>query len=96
MNETRINKYKDYRNSLIREDAVKPKDIFARNNSNSPTTSTLPLDDVMKVLDKDQKKEKVLTKEKIKYISLNISVVLVIACIIALLIILAIHLFGGN
>ena len=53
MKETRVNKYKDYRESLIKDGSVsfETPEKEKKEPINTFTTSTLPMDEVLKTLD---------------------------------------------
>ncbi len=85
MSETRIEKYKDYRASILTDDTPV---IDNANNSpshhSSVTTSTLPMDEVIQALDNGSKEEIFLRKNRRKkIISYSVIIGLVILVIVA-------------
>lgn len=90
---SRVQKFKDYRNSLIKEDAPiletpqEPKEI---NQDNRKTTSTLPMDEVIKTLQKDDAEAVFIRKQKIKHVLKYILIGLGIAVAIAGIVILTV------
>lgn len=88
---SRVQKYKEYRNSMIKEDCpdleTPEKEEQKVVNSNRNTTSTLPMDQVMDSLNNEESENEFLKKEKRKRvltISLIVSglVILTIAIVI--------------
>jgi len=101
MEETRVNKYKEYRNSFIKEDAIKleepssatKKDEFATLNG---TTSTLPIDEVIKKMDSDKQEVSFLNRKKTIRIIKLVCLIVGVAIVIAGLVVLGIFAFGGK
>lgn len=66
MRETRVSKYKDYRNSLIKDGSVSFETPSQNQDYiNRTTTSTLPMDEVLKTLETPQE-EVVFSKNRRK------------------------------
>ena len=87
---SRIQKYKEYRNSLIKEGSpvldTENDNKLEINNSNFQTTSTLPLDQVIKAMEEDTKSDDVIKKVQkrriIQYSILGLCVTLLIVGIV--------------
>ena len=87
MSVSRVQKFKDYRNSLIKEEtpvletpksSPKTEEIKA---SQKETTSTLPMDEVIETLQDDESEAVFLRKRRLKK-SLWISVIALIALVV--------------
>lgn len=92
MEETRVSKYKEYRDSMIKENSI-PLDTPKKSNSSKSTidineharTSTIPLDQVMDSLNEDEKQEAFLKKRRLKKtlkIALIVGIVAVVAAVL--------------
>ena len=100
---SRVQKFKEYRDSLIKEgapDLKTPKSSAKSNESNKQqnydTTSTLPMDQVMENISHSDE-EQALVKQRrnrliIKYLLIGLAALVVIA----LLVVFGIMAFGGN
>lgn len=97
MGRSRLEKFKDYRNSILTEDApvletTKSEKNPKNSNQKSQTTSTLPMDQVMQALDQNENDEVFLKanrrKKRILYTVLIILGVAVVAAIVVIGIIL--------
>lgn len=102
MEETRVKKYKEYRDSMIKEDAISIETVRNSENSHTrkaldtSTTSALPISQVMGVLEEDQE-EQAFKKKRKKQTILKIALIVVAAMVtLALLIIFGILAFGRN
>ena len=90
MENSRVQKYKDYRNSMIKDDSPVLETNPIENNNDSPsrnTTSTLPMDEVIQNLNKEEFDAKPIDNGKKKQTILIIAlisglVLLIIAIII--------------
>ena len=93
-NESRVEKYKDYRNSMMSEDAPVletpklSKDRPSQVEESSSSTSTLPLDQVMQTMQEDDQEVAFLKKRRnqriVKYVFIALGIVILIAGIIVL------------
>ncbi len=93
-NQSRVEKYKDYRNSMISEDAPVletpklSKDRPSNDQEASLTTSTLPIDQVMQTMREDDQEAILLKKRRnlriLKYVLIGLGVALAITGIIFL------------
>lgn len=92
MEETRVSKYKEYRSSFINEDA-RILDISEKQENKPETltlgaTSTLPLDEVIKQMDTDEKEITFLTRKKririLKIVLFSLLGVLILAGLVVL------------
>ena len=100
MSETRLEKYKKYRQSINEFKSVnnEPESIKYREksvvNDKMNTTSTLPLEEVLGKVDEQQEEEpkRILSKKLL----LIISIAVVGVALIAGIIIFAIYAFGGK
>lgn len=96
MAQSRIQKFKDYRNSLIKEDCpVSETPIIEEIKSENKfeTTSTLPLDEVMKQITKEEEDAVVKKNQKNKLVIQIIIFSVIVALIIAGIVIFAIKVF---
>ena len=90
MEETRVNKYKEYRSQLIREGAPKLTDNRISNDSSlgdTLNTQPLPINEVYDQLDQDEREQEgllLLEKKKmiLKYTFLGIFLLLLAAAIV--------------
>ncbi len=87
MGTSRIQKFKEYRNSLIKEDSpVIEESTNEGNPSHFETTSTLPMDQVMEALVEEEDEEIYVRKAKrrtiLKYVLIGLGLALVVAGII--------------
>ncbi len=96
---TRVQKYKSYRNSLIKEDAPVLETPVTNSTANNKekkfesTTSTLPLDEVISAANEEKEEDAfVKRRRRIRYIKIA-SLAFVILVIITLIVILGIYLF---
>ena len=99
MNETRVKKYKSYRDSMIKVDSI-PLDTSSEvaydnhfSDSNA-TTSALPLEQVMGNLEEDQKEALFLRKKLIRKILIIVGIALGVAAVIALIVRFGIFVFS--
>lgn len=94
MGQTRLEKYKDYRSSIITEDApsIDGDNISHDNGKSFQSTSTLPMDQVIQTLNEDNAEmeslRKIRKKKIIKYSILISLAIIVVAAIIIVGIIL--------
>jgi len=87
--ETRIQKYKDYRSSFIKEGSQN------YNGQTRFTTSTLPLNEVMSTVSKDEKDEELIRKNKnLKILRYVIAITICVAIIVGV-VFLGIFAFKG-
>ena len=90
MRTSRIQKFKEYRNSLIKEDSLildeTKSDEFNLKSSQFETTSTLPMDQVIDALEEDKDEEFYVKKAKkrtfLKFLFIGLGLAIVIAGII--------------
>ena len=87
MGTSRIQKFKEYRNSLIKEgSAVIEEEKSQDNHSQFETTSTLPMDQVIEALEEDHDDVDYVKKARrrtiLKYVLIGLGLALVIAGII--------------
>lgn len=96
--ETRVEKYKEYRDSMIKEGAIDLDNADNQKALHDPNNSTtaLPLEQVMGVVESDQKELAYYKKKKIKKVLLILIPCLIGAAIVAGLIIFGIIVFGGK
>ena len=98
MGRSRLEKFKDYRNSILTEDApvletTKSEKNPKNSNQKSQTTSTLPMDQVMQALD-DNDKDVVFLKEKRRKKRILYAVLIVLAvAVVAAIVVVGIILF---
>lgn len=100
MNETRIDKYKNYRRSLneVKVNSKQEEVIKARHERTVTeafnTTSTLPLDEVLGKIDENQDRlvGKIVTRRSLGIVAFVVAGLLLLAGII----IFAIYAFGGG
>ena len=93
---SRIQKFKDYRNSLIKEDApvlsTPENDDLNTNSDVFETTSTLPMDQVMSALNESEDEVVFIKKAKRRRFIINllitIGILIVVACIVVFAVIL--------
>ena len=88
-NQSRVEKYKDYRNAMISEDAPvletpkMSKEKPANAEETSLTTSTLPIDQVMQTMIEEDQEALFLRKRRnkriIKYVLIGLGIALAIA-----------------
>lgn len=93
-NQSRVEKYKDYRNSMISEDAPVletpklSKEKPLNDKEASLTTSTLPIDQVMQTMREDDQEAILLKKRRnlriLKYVLIGLGIALAITGIIFL------------
>ena len=98
MGTSRVQKFKDYRNSLIKEDSpvlntTKNNDHLEIKSSNTETTSTLPLDQVISAIEEDESEAVFLKKIKRQRILLYILIGLGLVIIVGLIILFGILVF---
>ena len=87
-NQSRVEKYKDYRNSMISEDAPVletpklSKDRPSNEKEASLTTSTLPIDQVMQTMREDDQEAILLKKRRnlriLKYVLIGLGIAIAI------------------
>ncbi len=98
MNETRVKKYKSYRDSMIKVDSI-PLDTSSEvaydNHFSDPsaTTSALPLEQVMGNLDEDKQEALFLRKKLIKKILIISGIVLGFALLVVAFVFIGIFVF---
>ena len=93
---SRIQKYKDYRNSLIKEDVPELESPIVNDkteHSTFETTSTLPYDQVMKELSKEENAALVEKKQKNTLVLQILIFVGIVVLVIAAIIIFAFIVF---
>ena len=98
MGKSRLEKYKDYRNSILTEDApVLETPKFHKDNKSSgvkmQTTSTLPMDQVMQALDENNNEVVFLRKNRKRKIILYSILIGIAVLIVATIVIVGIILF---
>ena len=95
---SRVNKYKDYRNSMVKDDSPALETIENTTveiaNSRFETTSTLPMDEVIHALNEEDPEEEIaLKKEKKKKILIYSLTILGLVLLTAGIIVFAILVF---
>ncbi len=98
MGKSRIEKYKDYRNSILTEDApVLETPTFHKNDQPSSvkvqTTSTLPMDQVMQALDENGNDVAFLKQNRKKKIILYTVLTIFAVALVAAIVVVGIILF---
>ena len=100
---SRVQKFKEYRDSLIKEGApdLKTPKSSARNGSsnnsdNFDTTSTLPMDQVMESINQSEEEKAILRQRKNRTIIKYLLIGLAALAVIVALVIFGIIAFGGN
>lgn len=96
MEESRVNKYKDYRMSLSKDNAQfleSSKEVTKTVRQSFDTTSTLPIDEVITHLNSDEKQVIFLRRKRLKKTILIIGLSLLGILIITTFIITAIIVF---
>ena len=69
MEETRVQRYKEYRNSFIKEGSIAPDaELDSETIDVKATTSTLPMEQVMDAVKEDQQKETLQKESKRKHL----------------------------
>lgn len=98
---TRVQKYKNYRNSLIKEDAPVLETPISNSHINNKkgkkfetTTSTLPLDEVISATNEETEEDVFLKKRKRTRFIKNALLVFTIVVIVSLIVILGIFIFN--
>ncbi|MCF0107983.1 MAG: hypothetical protein HUJ59_03140 [Bacilli bacterium] len=97
--ETRVDKYKEYRDSMIKEDAIALDSVDESKThlkESGSTTTALPLEQVMGIMQHDKQQVAYMRKKKAKKALLIAIPCLIGAIIVAALIIIGIKVFGGN
>ena len=90
---SRVQKFKEYRNSLIKEEAPDlkipksaSKEIKIESKDDYDTTSTLPMDQVMENMENDGSEEAFYKKRKrqniLKYVLIGVGAAIVIAVLV--------------
>ena len=90
---SRVQKFKDYRNSLIKEEApdLKTPKSASKNSHSEPeeqfdTTSTLPMEEVINNLDTSETEKAVYKKRRnqtiLKYVLIGLGAAIVIAALV--------------
>ncbi len=96
--ETRVGKYKDYRASFVKENSpileTEENDV-SQYDKNAATTSTLPMDEVIKTIEKDNEEVAFLKKKKRQFILKVTLLAIGGAIIVGLLIFLGIKAFNS-
>lgn len=96
---TRVQKYKNYRNSLIKEDAPVLETTISNSNINNKdkkfetTTSTLPLDEVISAASEEKEEDVFIKRRKRNRFIKTALLVFGILVIVSLIVILGICLF---
>ena len=84
--ETRVSKYREYRNSIIKQDSFSNESIDL-NEKEFRSTGVLSIDDVMKAVDDTDKYDEIAKKRnKYKILKLTLISVLILAIIAGLVI----------
>ena len=90
MDETRVDRYKEYRNSFIKEGAISsnPDQEADTIDVKSTSTSTLPIDQVLDTVKDEKQKDQLLRQSKMKHLGIvliKIGVSLILLAGLALL-----------
>ena len=96
--ETRVGKYKDYRASFVKENSPvfeTQEEDFSNRSKTAATTSTLPMDEVIKIIEKDNEEVAFLKKKKKQFILKIVLISLGGLIIIGLLVFLGIKVFNN-
>ena len=99
MADSRLEKYKEYRDSSIKDDtptmdlSKATEEVLNPRKTSLRTTSTLPIDEVMKKIDENSKDLVFLSKQKTRHILKILFTVLGVAIIIAAIVIIGILLW---
>lgn len=98
MGKSRIEKYKDYRNSILIEDApILETPTFHKNDQTSSvkiqTTSTLPMDQVMQALDENGNDVAFLKQNRKKKIILYTLLTVLAVAVVSAIVVIGIILF---
>lgn len=102
MEETRVKKYKQYRDSMIKEDAISIETVknsensYSRNDIDAATTSALPISQVMGALEDGKEEEMFLRKKKKQQILKIIIFSTIGIVVVGLLVLFGIIAFGGK
>lgn len=102
MEETRVKKYKDYRDSMIKEDAISIETVknsetkHSRSEVESATTSALPISQVMGALEESKEEEAFLKKVKRQKLLKILLFVGIGVVVIGLLVLFGIIAFKGG
>ena len=88
MEETRVQRYKEYRNSFIKEGSIAPNaELDSETIDVRSTTSTLPISEVIDAVKEEEQKDVLLKKSKKKHL---VSIIIRIAIAVVLLLGLAV------
>ena len=96
MDETRVSRYQEYRQSFIKEGSIVSEEPVEETSFDlGATTSTLPMDEVINAVQEENKKEQIVKKEK-RHANVKLIVEIVVATIIvAALVVLGIYAWGN-
>ena len=84
MDETRVSRYKEYRQSFIKEGAIP---VDEQDGEISSTTSTLPMDEVLDAVQEENKKVEVVNHARRNhYLKIAIEISIVVLVIVGLVI----------
>ena len=88
MEETRVQRYKEYRNSFIKEGSIAPNaELDSETIDVRSTTSTLPISEVIDAVKEEEQKDVLLKESKKKHL---VSIIIRIAIAVVLLLGLAV------
>ena len=96
--ETRVGKYKDYRASFVKENSPvfeTQEEDFSNRSKTAATTSTLPMDEVIKTIENDNEEVAFLKKKKRQFVLKVVLGCIGGAIILGLLIFLGIKAFNS-
>ena len=91
--ETRVEKYKEYRTSLIKDGALSSMDFSGEEDDSLSTTTTLPLDEVLQNYDAQEEEEEIRIQtenEKNKYKAIMVSAICGAVVLVAITVVLGI------
>ena len=89
MDETRVNRYKEYRQSFIKEGSIASDSENSTAIDLSATTSTLPMDQVINAVQEEQNREYALKKHK-----RNVNIKLLIEIVVAVIVVAGLVVLG--
>lgn len=102
MASSRLEKYKEYRDSSIKDDTPEldlnksTEELLSPRKNSLRTTSTLPIDEVMKKIDENSNDVVFLRKQKTRHVLKIVFTILGVVALVAAMIILGIILWGNN
>ena len=91
MDETRVDRYKDYRKSFIKEGSISLETPEEASIDVKATTSTLPMEQVMKAVQQEEAKDAILKKKRNTKLIVEIIIAIIL---VAGLVVLGIFAWG--